>query len=140
MSAPARGSSSSRRGSKHGTHSVVTQTCYETRGTQRERAAQGNHGATASTSSGDQHSLPLFLEDLSKIAELIVRQLPINLATDNNTTQTTAAVLVPPILSPAVTVVQSSPNTTQTTAAVLVPPISSPVVTVVQSSPLRHPL
>ena len=79
-----------------------------TRGTQREKAAQGNHGATASTTAGDQHSLPLSLEDLSKIAELIVRQLPTNLATDNNTTQTTAAVLVPPTSSPAVTVVQSS--------------------------------
>ena len=117
MSTPSRGSLSSGRGSGRrgrGTQCAVTQTPYQTRsrGTtrgapQREQASRGHQSKSTSTPVGDQHPLPLSPEDLAKIAELVVRQLP----TSSNAAPTAAAALVPPASSPAVTVVQSSLTT-----------------------------
>ena len=120
----ARGSSSSGRGTRHrnrGTQRAVTQTRYETRGTtqgtQREETSRGNQRGRASTSVSDPQPLLLSQEDLSKIAELIVRQLP----TNSNAAQTTAAVLGPPTSSPAATVVQSSLTTLPTVVGTSTP-------------------
>ena len=117
MSTPARGSLSSGRGTGHrgrGTQHAVTQTPYQTRSQgitrgapQREQASRGRQSKSTSTPAGDQHPLPLSPEDLAKIAELVVRQLP----TSRNAIQTAAAALVPPASSPAVTVVQLSLTT-----------------------------
>ena len=74
----------------------------------------------------DQHPLPLSQDDLVKIAVLVVRHL----LTNNNAAQTPAAALVPPALSPATIVVQSSLTT----------PTSSPAATVFQSSLTTPPI
>lgn len=112
MSNPAHSSSSSQRGARHrnhGTQRTATQTCYKTRGTlkgtqrERESFAKESEWENCDTS-GEQQPLPLSQEDLSKIAELIIRQL----LTNSNVAQTTAPVLVPFTLSPAATVVQLS--------------------------------
>ena len=124
MSTRARGSSSSGRGTRRrnrGTQHAVTQTRYETRGTtqgtQREKASLGNQRGRASTPAGDPQPLPLSQEDLSKIAELIVRQFP----TNSNAAQTTAAIVGPPTLLPAATVVQSSLTTLPTVVGTSTP-------------------
>ena len=77
-------------------------------------------------SASGQHPLPLSQEDLAKIAELVIRQLP----TNDNATQIAEAALVFPASSTATTVVQS-PFTTLT---------SSPAATVVQSSLTTPPI
>ena len=78
-----------------------------------------------STPAGDRQPSPFSQEDLAKIAELVVRQLPIH----DNATQTAASSLVSPASLLATTVIQSSLTTT-----------SSPAVTVAQSSLTNPPI
>ena len=134
MSTPSRSSSSSGRGNgrrKRRTQRAVTQTPYQTRGTtargtQRDNASQGRQRQRTSMPAGDRQPLPLSQEDLSKIAELVARQLPIY----DNATQTAASSLLPPASSLATTVIQSSSTT----------PTSSPAVTVAQLSLTTPPV
>ena len=133
MSTPSHSSSSSGRGTgrrKCGTQRVVTQTPYQTRdttarGTQRDNASRGRQRQRASTPADNWQPPPLSQEDLAKIAELVVRQLPIHCSA----TQTAASSLVPPASSLATTVIQSSSTTT-----------SLPAVTVSQSSLTTPPI
>ena len=133
MSTPSRSSSSSGRGTgrrERETQRAVTQTLYQTRGatargTQRDNASRGRQRQKASTPADDRQPPPLSQEDLAKVAELVVRQLPIH----DSATQTVASSLVPPASSLATTVIQSSSTTT-----------SSPAVPVSQSSLTTPPI
>ena len=119
MSTPTPGSSSSGRRTR--CHNRRTQRAVtQTRGTQREEASRGHQRERTSTPVGDQHPLQLSQEELAKIAELVVRQLP----TSTDAAQTAVAALVSPTSLPAATVVQSSLTISTSLPAVTVAQLS----------------